>query len=1025
MNDFVKFRPDDVALAGYLRFSMSNKAFERIKNHPMGVLNMLSALSASRVLLFTKSKLEGCYEVYTAYGSYLCRATDDHNGLLITGFYENNLLKQNNALKNGICFRITCGIIIQIKLKDPYNLFFDICNGRKEQNNYFEKASSVQAVGTIAAAMAKAAESQEEGDIQEEKYQPEKKLLNLLQMAEHYAILSGELEEKKANKAGKLSYFKINALEFDRVDRIAYQFEVDTFDENVYKQGAKVEIEDNKAKRHAGEIIEIIKHKDKVLVSILFNDHFSINDLPQIGWISISFSTINKEVQLAAIEKIRDGKAAAKYMDTVLGRNSSMGFENKDLSKVTEELMKEDNPPNKSQMKAIYSGIGTKDVFLVMGPPGTGKTTVILEWIKYFVKEEHKRVLVSSQNNKAVDNVLERIADEKDIDIIRLGSETKLQSKIIPYVFENKIKNLSLNIGEKTRENTSKIRSMASEWERLLEGIKLLMVLNQEIAEMKNALDSRIKAELIPRYAWLCELLQREKELSQRLKVQESIIREEVQKIEDYESMGKSFKKAFLAIPATFRRNAIQKDTKLFDELMEKETGLCAEYNTQKLLYNSNSAAIENENMHVYYNKLLGRNATISEILKLVPKQDCKWMLFTDINLEEQSLKSVEGLHKIINSIRNELKKAKGVIDAVSEWKTDIESRQNYALNEIVLESVDLVGATCIGINSQRRFANLDFDVTIIDEAGQIQIHNALVPMSVSNKLIMLGDHKQIPPSADKELLDMCYENTVDTKLLNMSLFEKMYGDLPEYNKIMLDTQYRIPSEIADIISEWFYDEKYLSADFKKNMKGLLPALSSKPFVIIDTSRNPDRIENPVKKAGSDNPLEADIITRLVQYLAGSTDIDLKELGVISAYKSQVKLIKSKLLNSFGENQVEEMVATLDSYQGQERNIIVYSFTKSSTKSPDKKRIGFLNELRRLNVAMTRCKKMLVLVGDMKFLSECRYMEIDEDGQEVYDQSEKQFSDFIQKMLEYVKKGRGEIISCEEFFKRINSGGEQ
>ena len=136
-------------------------------------------------------------------------------------------------------------------------------------------------------------------------------------------------------------------------------------------------------------------------------------------------------------------------------------------------------------------------------------------------------------------------------------------------------------------------------------------------------------------------------------------------------------------------------------------------------------------------------------------------------------------------------------------------------------------------------------------------------------------------------------------------------------------------------------------------------------------------------------------------------------------------MIKSKLLNSFGENQVEEMVATLDSYQGQERNIIVYSFTKSSTKSPDKKRIGFLNELRRLNVAMTRCKKMLVLVGDMKFLSECRYMEIDEDGQEVYDQSEKQFSDFIQKMLEYVKKGRGEIISCEEFFKRINSGGEQ
>jgi superfamily I DNA and/or RNA helicase len=65
--------------------------------------------------------------------------------------------------------------------------------------------------------------------------------------------------------------------------------------------------------------------------------------------------------------------------------------------------------------------------------------------------------------------------------------------------------------------------------------------------------------------------------------------------------------------------------------------------------------------------------------------------------------------------------------------------------------------------------ANLDFDVTIIDEAGQIQVHNALVPMSVSNKLIMLGDHKQIPPTADQELMDLCVENGVKTELLEKS----------------------------------------------------------------------------------------------------------------------------------------------------------------------------------------------------------------------------------------------------------------
>lgn len=113
------------------------------------------------------------------------------------------------------------------------------------------------------------------------------------------------------------------------------------------------------------------------------------------------------------------------------------------------------------------------------------------------------------------------------------------------------------------------------------------------------------------------------------------------------------------------------------------------------------------------------------------------------------------------------------------------------------------------------------------------------------------------------------------------------------------------------------------------------------------------------------------------------------------------------------------MVATLDSYQGQERDIILYSFTKSSNDSPKKRRIGFLNELRRLNVAMTRCKKMLILIGDMEFLGGCEHCDKDDSGHLIYDKSEKQFSDFINKMVSDVKKGRGELISYQEFVRRV------
>ena len=119
--------------------------------------------------------------------------------------------------------------------------------------------------------------------------------------------------------------------------------------------------------------------------------------------------------------------------------------------------------------------------------------------------------------------------------------------------------------------------------------------------------------------------------------------------------------------------------------------------------------------------------------------------------------------------------------DASVEWNEHVSSQSNYALSDLLMESVDLVGGTCIGINSQRKFANVNFDVTIIDESGQIQIHNALVPMSRSPKVIMLGDHLQIPPIADEDQIALCEESGVDSSLLSTSLFERLYENVGEY----------------------------------------------------------------------------------------------------------------------------------------------------------------------------------------------------------------------------------------------------
>ena len=130
-------------------------------------------------------------------------------------------------------------------------------------------------------------------------------------------------------------------------------------------------------------------------------------------------------------------------------------------------------------------------------------------------------------------------------------------------------------------------------------------------------------------------------------------------------------------------------------------------------------------------------------------------------------------------------------------------------------------------------------------------------------------------------------------------------------------------------------------------------------------------------------------------------------------------MLKSKL-TTLSPEEIDGMVATLDSFQGQERKMIIYSSTRSNTWPPDSRRIGFLSELRRLNVAFTRCQEQLVIIGDMDFLSSCEYEEKDEEGQPLPNKSEKEFSQFIKHLVDQVKAGAGQFIDSREFLKQIS-----
>ena len=427
-------------------------------------------------------------------------------------------------------------------------------------------------------------------------------------------------------------------------------------------------------------------------------------------------------------------------------------------------------------------------------------------------------------------------------------------------------------------------------------------------------------------------------------------------------------------------------------------------------------------------------------------------------------------LKMILQSLASKLDANKDMKVFLHSWLGYLE-REREALGRRFAKYINLVCATTVGIASDEYFGDgkpleeKQFDLLIIDEAGKVTEPEFLVAATRAKRWILLGDHKQLPPYYDQKF-DHVFEQVneirkkkgrsmLDPGPLRISFFENLWNQLEskkngdvgnmQSRRVVLNIQHRMHPKLAMFISDMFYDSEYSSPsdpDFEQEKSLALSRFESPvTFIEVCSSKDVPRLESDLRDpanrkslgllrtTGFANLTEAKKVVEVLANLLTDENIfkehddlirnrdNVPVIGIISFYAGQVELIRNLIMqNEFFEvkkaaegeflcsQRVRVAVNSVDSFQGKECPVIILSFTRSNPY----RNIGFVEDANRLNVAMSRVRKKLIILGDKEtFIHRSKVK--DKEIEEFKDTcSIKAEHDFFVKLVEYIE-GHGEI----------------
>ena len=281
-----------------------------------------------------------------------------------------------------------------------------------------------------------------------------------------------------------------------------------------------------------------------------------------------------------------------------------------------------------------------------------------------------------------------------------------------------------------------------------------------------------------------------------------------------------------------------------------------------------------------------------------------------------------------------------GVREDIQEYR--FERRGDPEERAAALGDADVVAATTAACGS-RVLKSQSFDVAVVDEAGQLTEPGTFLPATLSERFVLVGDHRQLPPVVRAE------------NDLRVSLFERLIEEHPDA-AVMLDRQYRMSQRIQYFPSEEFYGG---------TLRPATPEVAARRLADldgVDADALPPSLSGGVSvvdpegaATGNTNPTEADRVAGVVRsFLDAGVDPD--DIGVIAPFRAQVAEISRRLSRV--------AVDTVDRFQGSSKEVVVISFTATGELSSP-----IFEDHRRINVALTRAKRALVLVGDRTALA--------------------------------------------------------